>query len=289
MPIAPDSFLYDHDRSTGVATLMLNRPDKLNAITFEVYDELGKVFRALDTEPDVRAIVITGRGRAFCSGGDINDIIGPLLDRELDELHRFTTMTCEVIKAMRSCRRPIVAALNGTTAGAGAVIATACDIRVAAESARIGFVFAKVGLSGADMGSCWLLPRIVGLGRASELLYTGELIDATEAHRIGLYNHVVADDRVLEVALNLAEKLARGPSYAHGITKEHLDLEADMTLADALDLEAAVQAGCMRNPDFRNAYEAFVERREPEFNRRPDVGVPEEPTRLEDSNPAADE
>ena len=265
MALSPESFLYQHDTDTSVATIVLNRPERLNALTFEVYGELRDTFRALDTEPGVRAIVITGAGRAFCSGGDVEDIIGPLFERDRAGLLEFTRMTCDLILAIRECRRPVVAALNGTVAGAGAVIATACDIRVAAESAKIAFLFTRVGLSGADMGASWLLPRIVGQGRASELLMTGDFIDAQTAGRIGLYNHVVVDDRVLEVALSLAEKLAKGPSYALGVTKQAINKEATMDLASALEYEAEAQAVCMEEANFREAYEAFVAKREAEF------------------------
>lgn len=188
MTLAPESFLYEHDTETSVATITLNRPDRLNALTFQVYDELRNTFRALDREPGVRSIIITGAGRGFCSGGDVEDIIGKLFDRDFEGLLEFTRMTCDLILAIRQCRRPVIAALNGTVAGAGAVIATACDIRVAAESAKIAYLFTKVGLSGADMGVAWMLPRIVGLAKASELLMTGDFIDAAEAHRIGLYS-----------------------------------------------------------------------------------------------------
>ena len=174
-------------------------------------------------------------------------------------------MTCDLIAAIRRCRQPVVGALNGTVAGAGAVIATACDVRIAAESARIAYLFTRVGLSGADMGAAWMLPRIVGLGRASELLMTGEFIDAAEAHRIGLYNGVVPDGEALAAATELAEKLARGPSLALGVTKDALEREAHMTLEDALEAEARAQAACMLNPNFREAYEAFVEKRRPRF------------------------
>jgi enoyl-CoA hydratase/carnithine racemase len=266
VPISPKSFLYAHDTTTGVATIVLNRPQRMNALTFEVYRELGETFRDLADEPGVRAIVLTGQGKAFCTGGDVHDIIGPLFERDAEGLYEFTRMTCDVIEAMRGCPQPIIAALNGTVAGAGAVLATAADLRVAAESARIAFLFTKVGLSGADMGMCWLLPRIVGLGRATELLMTGNFIDAAEAHRVGLYNRVVTDDNVLEVALNLAEELAQGPAYGIGVTKQQLDEEGHMTFPAALDREARVQAECMRSTDFREAYEAFVEKRAPRFN-----------------------
>src|SRR5687767_8217482 len=170
----PTTFAYEHDRDTGIATVTLNRPQRLNALTFESYDELRNTFDALDTEPDVRAIVLTGTGTAFCSGGDVHDIIGPLTSRDYRGLLEFTRLTCDLVLRIRRCRRPIIAALNGTVAGAGAVIAAACDIRIAAANARIAFLFTKVGLSGADMGAAWLLPRIVGFGRATELLMTGD-------------------------------------------------------------------------------------------------------------------
>jgi enoyl-CoA hydratase/carnithine racemase len=259
------SFRYAHDAATGVATITLDRPERMNALTFEVYAELRDTFRALDTEPGVRAIVITGAGKAFCSGGDVRDIIGALLGREHERLLEFTRMTCDLILAIRRCRRPVVAALNGTTAGAGAVIATACDLRFAAASARIAFLFTKVGLSGADMGAAWLLPRIVGSGRAAELLLTGEFITADEALRIGLYNRVVADGEALAAATAAAAALAGGPSLALGITKHAIDDEATMDLGEALDSEAAIQASLMSHADFREAYEAFVAKRTAKF------------------------
>lgn len=265
MPLEPKSFLYDHDPATGVATLTLNRPERLNALTFEVYEELRDAFVALDGEPGVRAIILTGAGRAFCSGGDVQDIIGALFEKDFQGLLEFTRVTGALVLAIRRCRRPVVAALNGTVAGAGSVIAAACDIRIAAESAKIAFLFTRVGLSGADMGASWLLPRIVGHGRASELLMTGDFIDAREAHRIGLYNRVVADDAVLAEARALAEKLARGPSFGLEITKESLDREWAMDLETALAWETQVQAGCMLDPNFRESYEAFRAKRDPQF------------------------
>lgn len=265
MPIEPASFLYQHDTDTSVATITLNRPERLNALTFEVYDELQSTFRALDVEPGVRAVLITGAGRAFCSGGDVEDIIGALFEKDEEGLLEFTQMTCNLILAIRQCRRPVIAAVNGTVAGAGAVIATACDIRIASENAKIAYLFTKVGLSGADMGVAWLLPRIVGLSHASELLMTGDFIDAAEAHRIGLYNAVVPQDEVMEVARSMAEKLARGPSYALEVTKRALDQEASLDLVTALEAEAEAQAKCMLNPNFREAYEAFTEKRDARF------------------------
>src|SRR5213083_776111 len=217
MPLAPQSFLYQHDPHHGVATITLNRPDRLNALTFDVYRELRDAFRTLDDAPGVRAVIITGAGRAFCSGGDVEDIIGALFARDDAGLLEFTRLTCDLILAMRQCRRPVVGALNGTVAGAGAVIAAACDVRVAAESAKIAFLFTKVGLSGADMGAAWLLPRIVGLGLAAELLMTGDFVDPKRAYEIGLYSRVVPQAQVLPEARAIAEKLARGPSAALGV------------------------------------------------------------------------
>ena len=265
MAILPKSFLYEVDSGTGVATITLNRPDRLNALTFEVYEELRDVFRALDSEAGVRAIVITGSGRAFCSGGDVEDIIGQLFSRDAKGLLDFTWLTCDLILAIRLCRRPVVAGLNGTVAGAGAVIAAACDIRIAAESAKIAFLFTRVGLSGADMGAAWLLPRLVGLGRATELLMTGDFIDASRALEIGLYNRVVPADRVMAEAREFAARLARGPSKALAVTKDALNREAAMDLEQALELEAKVQAELMQHPNFRESYEAFKAKREPKF------------------------
>jgi len=257
--------IFEIDRKTSVATITLNRPERLNALTFETYTELRDAFRNLDTDPEVRAIVLTGAGRAFCSGGDVEDIIGALLGRDLRKLQDFTRLTCDLILAMRRCRRPIVGALNGTVAGAGAVIAAACDIRIAAESAKIAFLFTKVGLSGADMGAAWLLPRIIGYGLASELLLTGDFIDAKRAHEIGLYNRVVPQFQVLSEARALAEQLARGPAAALGVTKQALEAEAALDFEAALAYEAEVQARLMQSPNFREAHAAFRAKRDPKF------------------------
>src|SRR5262245_54908873 len=253
----PSSFLYQHDRASGVATLTLNRPDRLNALTFEIYAELRDCFDALGTEADVRSVLITGAGKAFCTGGDVQHIIGPLLSRDFRSLLQFTRLTCDLVASIRRCPRPVIAAVNGTAAGAGAVIAAACDMRVASASARIAFLFTKVGLSGADMGAAWLLPRIVGLGRATELLMTGDFISADEAHRIGLYNRVVPDGEALASARAIAEGLGRGPTFALEITKDALNREGAMDLAAALEAEAQIQASLMTHPDFREAFEAF--------------------------------
>jgi enoyl-CoA hydratase/carnithine racemase len=265
MPLAPKSFLFAHDPATMVATITLNRPERLNALTFQVYEELRDGFRALDTADGVRAVVLTGAGRAFCSGGDVEDIIGKLFARDAAGLLAFTGLTCDLILAIRQCRRPVVAALNGTVAGAGAVIAAACDFRVAGPSAKIAFLFTRVGLSGADMGAAWLLPRLVGLGHATELLMTGDFIDPARAQAIGLYHRVVAQDQVLPEARALAERLARGPSAALAVTKDALNQEAAMALPAALELEARLQAELMRHPNFRESYEAFTTKREPRF------------------------
>jgi enoyl-CoA hydratase/carnithine racemase len=265
-PVTTTSFLSAHDESTGVVTLTLNRPERMNALTFEVYDELRRTFRDVDADVSARAIVLTGAGTSFCTGGDVHDIIGPLLSRDLRGLLEFTRMTCDLVLAMRQCRKPIIAALNGTVAGAGAVIATAADIRIAVPAARIAFLFTRVGLSGADMGSAWLLPRIVGLGRATELLMTGAFITAEEAHRIGLYNAIVESETLAEAARTRAETLARGPSFALEITKDALNREAHMDLTAALEAEAQIQAALMLHPDFKEAYEAFRDKRPARFS-----------------------
>lgn len=265
MTLAPRSFRYELDPATSVATLTLDRPERLNALTFEVYRELREAFDALDHEPGVRAIVLTGSGRAFCSGGDVEAIIGELFARDARGLLEFTRATGALIRSMVRCRRPIVGALNGTVAGAGAVIATACDLRVAAETAKIAFLFVKVGLSGADMGASWLLPRLVGHGRAAELLLTGEFVDAATAERIGLYQRVVPVDRCLAEARSLAERLAAGPSFALEVTKRMLYREAAMDLDAALEAEVEIQSVCMQDPNFREAYEAFRAKRPPKF------------------------
>jgi enoyl-CoA hydratase/carnithine racemase len=258
------SFLYEQD-AQGIATITLNRPDRLNALTFEVYRELTDTFAALREEKDVRVVVITGAGRAFCSGGDVRDIIGELFSRDMEGLLEFTRMTCELIRNIRALPKPVIASLNGTTAGAGACIALASDLRIASEDARIAFLFVKVGLAGTDMGASHLLPRIVGFSKATELLYTGDFITAAEAERIGFYNRVVAADQLHSTTRDLAERLARGPAFALGKTKEMLNRELHMDFESALESEAQAQAICMQHPDYREAYEAFVAKRDPRF------------------------
>jgi enoyl-CoA hydratase/carnithine racemase len=265
MVLNPKSFLYSVDAASAVATITLNRPERLNALSFAVYTELRDAFRALDTEPGVRAVIITGTGRAFCSGGDVEDIIGALFSRDAAGLLEFTRLTGDLILSIRQCRRPVVAALNGTVAGAGAVIAASSDIRIAAENAKIAFLFSRVGLTGADMGAAWLLPRIVGLAYASELLMLGDFITAERAAAIGLYNRVVPGERLMAEATEVAARLARGPSVALGVTKQALNQEAAMDLVTALEAEAQAQAACMQNPNFREAYEAFRAKRDPRF------------------------
>lgn len=247
----------------GVATLTLDRADRLNALTFEVYTELGRWFRQPD--PAIRAIVITGAGRAFCSGGDVEDIIGQLFARDLQGLLQFTRLTGELVAAMRAHPAPIVAAVNGVAAGAGAIIAMASDLRIASTQAKVAFLFNKVGLSGADMGACHLLPRIIGQGRASEWLYLGEVIRAEEAWRAGFFNRIVEPDALLPEAQALARRLADGPAFANSVTKVQLHREMDVSLDAAIEMEAQAQAICMVHPDFREAYEAWVEKRKPAF------------------------
>ena len=260
---APTSFGYEV--VNGVARITLNRPDRLNALTFEVYRELTDTFFSLRETEEVRAVVITGAGRAFCSGGDVHDIIGELFSRDMEGLLEFTRMTCELVRNIRALPKPVIASLNGTTAGAGACIALASDIRVASTEAKIAFLFVKVGLSGTDMGAAYLLPRVIGLAKATELLYTGDFISAAEAHQLGLYNRVVQPEDLSAATTEIAERLAGGPGFALAKTKEMLNREMFMTFDAALEAEAQAQAICMQHPDYREAYEAFVAKRTPKF------------------------
>lgn len=261
----PKHFRYTE--SQGIATLRLDRPERLNALTFDSYAELADTFAALATRDDIRCVVLTGTGRAFCSGGDVRDIIGKLFDVPEHEVHAFTRMTCRLIENMLLLEKPILAALNGTTCGAGAVMAAASDLRIGAQSAKIAFLFTKVGLSGADMGAAWLLPRIVGLSHATELLMLGEFISADRAQAIGLYNKVVPDDQLEAATAEWASKLAAGPSMGLAITKRMLRLEASMGAREALSAEAWIQAECMNHPDYQESYRAFVEKRAADFRR----------------------
>src|SRR6184192_3868531 len=253
--ISPKSFLYE--QRDGIATILLNRPERLNAITFEVYRELTDFFAKLRDQKDVRVVVITG--------ADVRDIIGALQGSDAEGLMDFTRLTCELIHNMRALPKPIIASINGTTAGAGACIALASDIRIAAEEAKIAFIFVKVGLAGTDMGATYLLPRVVGLSKATELLMTGDFIEAAEAERIGLYNRVVARDQLEPVTREFAEKLAHGPALGLAKTKEMLNREMHMGFESALEAEAVAQALCMQHPDFEEAHAAFIEKREARF------------------------
>jgi enoyl-CoA hydratase/carnithine racemase len=260
------SFAFEVD--DGVATLTFDRPERLNALTFEVYAELRDLFVELPRRDDVRVVVITGRGRAFCSGGDVHEIIAPLLEMDAKGRLEFTRMTGAVVQAMRACPLPIVAAVNGTAAGAGAVIALASDFRLVARSASFAFLFTKVGLAGADMGAAYLLPRIVGFGRATDLLLLGDTIDAETADRYGLATRLVDDERLPVEANALARRLAAGPSLAYGSTKLLLSRELDMDLASAIELEAQTQALLMDTRDHAEFHRAFVEKRDPKWEGR---------------------
>jgi enoyl-CoA hydratase/carnithine racemase len=241
----------------GVATITLARPERLNALTFDLYRELREVVDEAGVHDEIRALVLTGEGRAFCSGGDVEDIIGELFARDTKGLLAFTRATGALVSSLRRVRKPVIAAINGVAVGAGAVIALACDVRIAAAGAKMGFLFPRVGLCGADMGAGYLLPRIVGLGRASELLFTGDIVDAEEALRIGLVNRVVPASDCLPAAHSIASRLARGPAFAHAMTKQMLESEQGMTLEQAIEAEAQAQALCMQHPDFRLAYDAW--------------------------------
>ena len=254
-----------------VATITLNRPERKNPLTFESYAELTQTFRTLAEQGsrDIRAVVLTGAGGNFCSGGDVNEIIGPLVDMaergDREGLLRFTTMTGDLVKSMRTCPQPIVSAIDGICAGAGAILAMASDLRIGTARSRVGFLFVRVGLSGADMGACALLPRIIGQGRASELLYTGRFMDGVEAERWGFYNALAEPDAVLPTATRIAEDLAAGPTLAHAVTKHSLHTEWDMSVNEAITAEAEAQARCMETRDFARSYRAFISKQTPKF------------------------
>ncbi|HEU4410948.1 MAG TPA: enoyl-CoA hydratase family protein [Polyangiaceae bacterium] len=263
----PRSFAFSLER--GVASIALARPARLNALTFEVYDELARCFEALSEYPEARAVALSGEGRGFCSGGDQDDIIAELFGRDARGLLEFTRLTGRLIAAIRQVRRPVVAGIHGACVGAGAVMAAACDLRVCDPTAKFGFIFPRVGLSGADMGAAYLLPRIVGLGRASEILFFGEIFGADEAYRIGFVNRVVDAGRAPAEARAWAEKLAAGPAFAHAMTKTMLEREHTMSLAEAIEAEAQAQALCMQHPDFLEAHQAWKEKRPPAFEGAP--------------------
>jgi enoyl-CoA hydratase/carnithine racemase len=248
-----------------VAIIRLNRPERKNPLTFQSYAELRDTFRDLRTADDVSAVVILPNGGNFCSGGDVHEIIGPLVGMDMKGLLAFTRMTGDLVKAMLNCGRPIVAAVDGVAVGAGAIIAMASDLRLATPAAKTAFLFTRVGLAGCDMGACAMLPRIVGQGRAAELLYTGRTMSAEEGERWGFFNRIVTADALEQEAMTLARQLAAGPTFAHGITKTQLNQEWSMGLDQAIEAEAQAQAICMQTKDFERAYRAFVAKEKPVF------------------------
>ena len=248
-----------------VATVTLARPERKNPLTFESYAELRDTFRALEHAPAVKAVVLTGEGGNFCSGGDVHDIIGPLTKMNADGLLKFTRMTGDLVRAMRACPQPIIAAVDGTCAGAGAILAMVSDIRLATPGAKTSFLFVRVGLAGCDMGACAILPRLIGHGRAADLLLTGRAMTAEEGKHWGFFNRMVAADGLLDEAVRTARELAHGPTFAHAMTKQMLNREWSMSIDDALEAEAQAQALCMQTEDFRRAYRAFVEKAAPRF------------------------
>lgn len=268
---APFTETWDHfalSRADGVATVTFNRPGKLNALTFEAYADLRDLLHELPHRGDTRVLLIRGEGRAFCSGGDVEEIIGALLRMRPDELLAFTRMTGDVVKALRECPVPVIAAVHGVAAGAGSVIALAADFRVVARSAKFAFLFSKVGLAGADMGSAYLLPRLVGLGRATQLLMLGDSIGAEEADRYGLVSSLVDDPDLDAAASALAQRLATGPAFAYAQTKSLLSRELDLPLSGALELEAMTQALLMTSEDFAEFHAAFTGKRSPDWKGR---------------------
>jgi enoyl-CoA hydratase/carnithine racemase len=251
--------------SAGVATVTLNRPERKNPLTFESYAELRDLFRSLKYASDVHAVVIVGAGDNFCSGGDVHEIIGPLVAMTAPQLLTFTRMTGDLVLAMRGCPQPIVAAVDGVCAGAGAIVAMASDLRLGTARSKTAFLFNRVGLAGCDMGACAILPRLIGQGRASELLFTGRSFGGEEAERWGFFNRLVEPSALLQQAQALAADLAAGPTFANGITKTMLHQEWGMTIEQAVEAEAQAQALCMLTEDFRRAYRAFVDKRKPVF------------------------
>ena len=254
-----------HEVRDRVATITLGRPERKNALTFEIYAELRELFRELPRRADTRAVVITGAGENFCSGGDVFEIIEPLTRMTESELLAFTRMTGDVVKAMRACPQPIVAAVDGTCAGAGAMLALASDLRLGTSRSTIAFLFVRVGLSGADMGACALLPRVIGQGRAAELLYTGRALGGEEAAAWGFFNRLCEPAALLDDAQRLAAELAGGPTFAHGMTKRLLHQAWALGLDEEIEAEAQAQAICMQTQDFKRAYEAFAQKRTPVF------------------------
>ncbi len=260
---APSHFGWWFD--DGVAIITLDRPAKKNALTFESYAELRDTFRALETVSEVKSVVLTGAGENFCSGGDVHEMIGPLVKMNDAELNAFTRMTGDLVIAMISCPQVIVAAIDGVCVGAGAAIAMACDLRMGTARSRVAFLFVRVGLAGCDMGACAMLPRIIGHGRAAELLYTGRTMSGDEAHRVGFFNRVCEPGQLNADAHAFARELASGPTAAHAVTKRMLVEEWSMALVPAIEAEARAQASLMRTKDFRRAYDAFVKKETPRF------------------------
>lgn len=256
-------FLWSVDGKVG--RIVLNRPERKNPLTFDSYAELRDLFRALAAEPEIAAIVISGAGENFCSGGDVHDIIGPLTKMDMRGLLTFTRMTGDLVKAMRACPQPIVAAVDGVSAGAGAIVAMASDLRVGTARSKTAFLFNRVGLAGCDMGACAILPRILGHGRASELLYFGRAMSGEQGLQWGFFNAIAAPEELLEMANKLAQELASGPTFANGITKTMLQQEWNMSIDQAIEAEAQAQALCMQTEDFRRAYRAFVSAQKPVF------------------------
>lgn len=249
----------------GVGTVTLNRPDRKNPLTFDSYAELRDLFNSLKYASDVKTVVVTGEGGNFCSGGDVHDIIGPLTRMTMPELLEFTRMTGDLVKAMRGCPQPVIGAIDGVCAGAGAMMALACDMRFGTSATKTAFLFTRVGLAGADMGACALLPRVIGQGRASELLFTGRSMSADEGLAWGFFNALHTPAELLGKAQALARDLAQGPTFAHGMTKTMLSQEWAMTIEQAIEAEAQAQAICMQTQDFRRAYEAFAAKQKPAF------------------------
>jgi enoyl-CoA hydratase/carnithine racemase len=256
---------FDWSVEGAVATLTLDRPERKNPLSFDSYAELRDLFHALKQAEDIHAVVLTGRGGNFCSGGDVHEIIGPLLQLAAPELLMFTRMTGELVKMMRACPQPIVAAVDGVCAGAGAILAMASDLRLGTARSQTAFLFNRVGLAGCDMGACAMLPRLIGQGRASELLYTGRSLGGEEGERWGFFNRLVAPEALLAEAQTLARRLCEGPTFANGLTKTMLHQEWAMTLEQAIEAEAQAQALCMLTQDFRRAYEAFAAKQRPRF------------------------
>ena len=261
--LKPQHFLWQVD--DGIATVRLNRPERKNPLTFDSYAELRDTFRALPYADDVDVVVIGSNGGNFCSGGDVHEIIGPLVGMDMKQLLAFTRMTGDLVKAMIGCGKPIIAAVDGVCVGAGAIIAMASDLRIATPEATTAFLFTRVGLAGCDMGACAMLPRIIGQGRAAELLYTGRSMSGTEGERWGFFNALHPAEELDERAAHLAKRLAAGPTFAHGITKTQLNQEWNMGLEQAIEAEAQAQAICMQTADFERAYHAFVAHEKPAF------------------------